>query len=112
MGYEYEFYFIKDDLIDPNIAFIQNVDNFLFCNYFDYLDSNENYINKERKKLLGELFRRIKEAIISERMIFGNKNIDIEEKLKKILKEDEKKREQKLLKLFFNVQRYYVNQHI
>ena len=49
MVYNYEFYFIKDDLIDPNTAFIQNVDNFLFYIYFNYLDINENYIN-ERKK--------------------------------------------------------------
>ena len=49
MGNDYEFYFIKDDLIDPNIAFIQNVDNFLFSIYFNYLD-DENYINEERKK--------------------------------------------------------------
>ena len=30
MGYDHYFRFIKDDLIDPNKAFIQNVDNFLF----------------------------------------------------------------------------------
>ena len=45
MVYNYEFYFIKDDLIDPNTAFIQNVDNFLFSIYFNYLDINENYID-------------------------------------------------------------------
>ena len=30
MGYDHFFHFIKDDLVDPNNAFIQNVDNFLF----------------------------------------------------------------------------------
>ena len=30
MGYDNYFRFIKDDLIDPNMAFIQNVDNFCF----------------------------------------------------------------------------------
>ena len=38
MGYDHFFYFIKDDLIDPNTAFIQNVDNFLFTIFLGYLD--------------------------------------------------------------------------
>ena len=66
----------------------------------------------KKKKLLGEFVRKIKEAIMSERMDFGNKNIDIDEKVKKILKEDEKKRVHKLNKLILDVQRYYENQHI
>ena len=49
MAYDLEFYFIKDDLIDPNTAFIQNVDNFLFSIYFGYLDSYESDIKKKRK---------------------------------------------------------------
>ena len=112
MGYDYEFYFIKDDLIDPNTAVIQNVDNFLFSIYFNYLDINENYINEERKKFLGELFRKIKEAIISERIDFGYKKIETDEKVKKILKEGEKKRELKLHNLILDVKSYYNDQHI
>ena len=112
MVHDHFFYFIKDDLIDPNTAFIQNVDNFLFYIYFGYLDSDENYINKERKKLLGELFRKIKEAIMSESIDFGNKNRYIDEKVKKILKEDGKKSAYNLYNLIFDVRRYYENQHI
>ena len=47
MGYRDVFYFIKDDLIDPNMAFIQNVDNFLFCIYFDHLERSDS--NKKNK---------------------------------------------------------------
>ena len=57
MGYDHFFRFIKDDLIDPNIAFIQNVDNFLFCIYFNYLERYESDIKKKRNKLLTDLFR-------------------------------------------------------
>ena len=47
MGYDHFFRFIKDDLIDPNMAFIQNVDNFLFCIYFNYLKRSES--NKKKQ---------------------------------------------------------------
>ena len=117
MGNDYEFYFIKDDLIDPNTALKQNVDNLLFSIYFNYLGINEDYINEdyineEIKKILGELFRKIKEVIITQRMDFGNKKIDTDEKVKKILKEGEKKRELKLRNLILDVKSYYNNQHI
>ena len=52
MGYDHYFRFIKDDLIDPNIAFIQNVDNFLFCIYFNYFDRYGSEIKKKRNRLL------------------------------------------------------------
>ena len=64
MLYDNIFYFIKDDLIDPNIAFIQNVDNFLFFIYFGYLDSYESSIKKEKKILLTDLFRNIKSSLM------------------------------------------------
>ena len=44
-------------------------------------------------------------------MKLGNKKINIKEKVVKILK-DEKKREMKLINLFYNVKRYYENQNI
>ena len=58
------------------------------------------------------MFRKIKEAIITERMDFGNKKIDTDEKVKKILKEGEKKRELKLRNLILDVKNYYNDQHI
>ena len=65
MGYDHFFCFIKDDLIDPNIAFMQNVDNFLFCFYFNYLERNYNdNDSKERKIFLERLFRSIKNTLM------------------------------------------------
>ena len=64
MGYDHFFRFIKDDLIDPNIAFTQNVDNFLFCIYFNYLDRYENDIKEERNIILSNLFRVIKNLLM------------------------------------------------
>ena len=72
MGYDH-FHFIKDDLIDPNIAFIQNVDNFLFSIYFDYLDRYESDKKKERNILLAKLFRNIKSSSMGEMMNLGKK---------------------------------------
>ena len=106
------FYFIKDDLIDPNTAFIQNVDNFLFYIYFGYVDRYESSIKKEKKILLTDLFRNIKSLLMGGGMRLGEKKININEKVVKILKEDEKKREKKLKNLFKNVKRYYENQNI
>ena len=60
MGYDYFFRFIKNDLIDPKKAFIQNVDNFLFCIYFGYLERYDSHKKEERNKLLTYLFRNIK----------------------------------------------------
>ena len=100
MGYDHFFRFIKDDLIDPNIAFIQNVDNFLFCIYFNYLERYESDIKKKRNILLAELFRNIKCSLIGGVMDLGQKKINIEEKVKEILEEkDENKREIKFLNL-------------
>ena len=104
MGYDHFFRFIKDDLIDPNIAFIQNVDNFLFCIYFNYLERYESDIKKERNRLLANLFRNIKNSLMSGYMDLGNKKINIMEKVEEIQKEkDEEKRKFKLLKLEFNI---------
>ena len=64
MGYDHFFRFIKDDLIDSNIAFMQNVDNFLFCLYFGYLDRYESDIKKERNRLLDNLFSIIKNSLM------------------------------------------------
>ena len=105
MGYVHFFRFIKDDLIDPNIAFIQNVDNFLFCIYFNYLERYKSDKKKERNILLANLFRNIKGSLMGGGMNLGQKKINIMEKLKEILEEkDEKKRKNKLSKLDFNVE--------
>ena len=74
MGYDHFFHFIKDDLIDPNIAFIQNVDNFLFCIYFDYLERYESDMKKERNTLLANLFRNIKSSLMGGGMNLGKKD--------------------------------------
>ena len=66
MGYDHFFRFIKDDLIDPNIVFIQNVDNFLFCIYFNYLERYQSDIKKERNRILADLFRNIKSLLMVE----------------------------------------------
>ena len=106
MGYDHFFNFIKDDLIDPNIAFIQNVDNFLFCIYFNYLERYESGIKKERNRLLADLFRFIKTPLmggVEMGMDFGYKKINLNEELEKLLKEkDEKKRKEKLSCLSIN----------
>ena len=65
MGYDHFFRFIKDDLIDPNIAFIQNVDNFLFCIYFNYLERYDSDIKEKRNIALINLFRVIKELLMN-----------------------------------------------
>ena len=73
MGYDHFFRFIKDDLIDPNNAFIQNVDNFLFCIYFNYLERYESDKKEQRNKLLGNLFRDIKSSLMGGGMNLGIK---------------------------------------
>ena len=113
MGYVHFFRFIKDDLIDPNIAFIQNVDNFLFCIYFNYLERYKSDKKKERNILLANLFRNIKGSLMGGGMNLGQKKINIMEKLKEILEEkDEKKRKNKLSKLDFNVEWSFRYPHI
>ena len=112
MGYDHFFHFIKDDLIDPNIAFIQNVDNFLFCIYFGYLDRYESDIKQERNKLLADLFRNIKSSLMAGGMNLGNKKINIYEKVVEILKEYQKDREFKLSNLEFDVEWSFMYPHI
>ena len=87
MGYDYFFRFIKDDLIDPNIAFMQNVDNFLFCIYFNYLKRYQSDINKERNRILADLFRNIKSLLMGGSMCLGDKKKNIKEKVKELLEE-------------------------
>ena len=105
MGYDHFFRFIKDDLIDPNIAFIQNVDNFLFCIYFDYLGRYESDMKQKRNKLLANLFRNIKSSLMGGGMNLGIKKINIMEKVKEILEEkDEEKRKSTFFDLDFDVE--------
>ena len=113
MGYDHFFRFIKDDLIDPNIAFIQNVDNFLFCIYFNYLERYQSDNKKKRNILLANLFRNIKSSLMSGYMDLGNKKINIMEKVEEIQKEkDEEKRKFKLSKLEFNLEWSFRYPHI
>ena len=113
MGYDFFFNFIKDDLIDPNIAFIQNVDNFLFCIYFNYLERYESGIKKERNRLLADLFRNIKSVLMGGVMDMGYKKINIAEKVKELLEEnDEEKRKNKLSRLDFYVEFSFKFPHI
>ena len=93
MGYVHFFRFIKDDLIDPNIAFIQNVDNFLFCIYFNYLERYKSDKKKERNILLANLFRNIKGSLMGGGMNLGQKKINIMEKIKRNTRR--KRREEK-----------------
>ena len=72
MGYDHFFHFIKDDLIDPNNAFIQNVDNFLFSIYFNYFDRYESKIKEERNKVLEYFFSNIKTSLMSKGVSIGN----------------------------------------
>ena len=108
MRYDPEFHFIKDDLINPNTAFIQNVDNFLFSIYFGYLDSYESDIKQERNKPLAKLFRNIKSSLMGGLLKLGKlKKINIKEKVKELLEEkDEKKRKSKLSMLDFDLKQY------
>ena len=87
MGYDHFFYFIKDDLIDPNNAFIQNVDNFLFSIYFNYFDRYESKIKEERNNVLEYFFSNIKTSLMSEGVSIGNsidKLIDLQFKGRKM----------------------------
>ena len=72
MGYDHFFHFIKDDLVDPNNAFIQNVDNFLFCIYFKYFNRYKSKIKKERNNVLEYFFSNIKTSLMSEGVSIGN----------------------------------------
>ena len=72
MGYDHFFHFIKDDLVDPNNAFIQNVDNFLFCIYFKYFNRYKSKIKKERNNVLEYFFSNIKTSLMSKGVSIGN----------------------------------------
>ena len=113
MGYDLNFRFIKDDLIDPNMAFIQNVDNFLFCIYFNYLERYESNIKTQRNKLLADLFRNIKSSLMGGTMRLGVKKINLMERVKEILEQkDEGKRELNLSKLDFFVELSFRLPHV
>ena len=95
MGYYHFLRFIKDDLIDPNIAFLQNVDNFLFSIYFDYLERYDSDIKEERNNLLILVFRYVKELTM-----MRDEDSDVSYIKEKILKiEDEEKRKDCLSKI-------------
>ena len=112
MGYDHDFRFIKDDLIDPNMAFIQNADNFLFCIYFNYLERYESNIKEERNRLLADLFRDIKSSLMGGGMNLGTKR-DIKEKVKEILEEkDEAERKNKLRSLEFHNNMAFMHPHV
>ena len=81
MGYDHFFHFIKDDLVDPNNAFIQNVDNFLFCIYFNYFNRYDSDIKEERNNVLEYFFRNIKTSLMSKGVSIGksmDKFIDLQ----------------------------------
>ena len=87
MGYDHFFHFIKDDLVNPNNAFIQNVDNFLFCIYFNYFDRYNSEIKEERNDVLEYFFRNIKTSLMSKGVSIGvsmNKLIDLQFKGRKM----------------------------
>ena len=87
MGYDHFFHFIKDDLVDPNNAFIQNVDNFLFCIYFKYFDRYDSEIKEERNMVLEYFFRNIKTSLMRKGVTIGNsmyKLIDLQFKGRKM----------------------------
>ena len=87
MGYDHFFHFIKDDLVDPNNAFIQNVDNFLFCIYFNYFNRYDSDIKKERNNVLEYFFRNIKTSLMSKGVSIGDsmhKLIDLQFKGRKM----------------------------
>ena len=113
MGYDHFFRFIKDELIDPNIAFIQNVDNFLFCIYFNYLERYQSDIKKERNILLANLFRNIKSVLMGTEMSLGCKKINLEKKFKEFMEEeDEDKRKRKIFKLGLDIKFTFMFPHI
>ena len=87
MGYDHFFHFIKDDLVDPNNAFIQNVDTFLFCIYFNYFNRYDSEIKEERNNVLECFFRNIKTSLMSKGVSIGNsmrKLIDLQFKGRKM----------------------------
>ena len=114
MGYNLYFRFIKDELINANDVFIQNVDNFLFSIYFGYLG---NFPDNEDKKtlFLSFLFRNIKNVLMGGSMQLGYKKMSEEEK-NKILKEieeekDEEKKKIKISPLDFKNNLYDLHPH-
>ena len=87
MGYDHFFHFIKDDLVDPNDVFIQNVDNFLFCIYFKYFNRYDSEIKEKRNKVLEYFFRNIKTSLMSKGVSIGDsmyKLIDLQFKGRKM----------------------------
>lgn len=95
MVYDRYFRFIKDELINPNEVFIQNVDNFLFSLYCDYMPNST--LKKQTKRikiLLVNLFRNIKASLMGISMSLGFKRSFIMEKNKELQKEIEEKDEE------------------
>ena len=95
MGFDHFFYFIKDDLIDPNIAFLQNVDNFLFSLYFEYFSRYNSDIKEERNRRLIFVFSYVKELTM-----IRDDDEDVSYLRERLLKiEDEEKRKDCLSKI-------------
>ena len=82
MGYNHYLHFIKNELIDPNKAFIQSVDNFLFSIYFDYLGLIKNEKTKIRNDLLVDLFKNIKSLLMEGGKDYEQKKMKIKENIK------------------------------
>ena len=80
---------------------MENVDNVLFFIHFGYLKRYKSDIEKERDGLLADLFRLIKSLLLpwgrGGENIMGNKKINIAERVKEILKEEETEGEINLL---------------
>ena len=97
MGYNLYFRFIKDELIDPNKAFIQSVDNFLFSLYFDYLGIIKNDKTKQRNILLVDLFINIKSLLMDGVTDYKQKRMRKKERIRQV-EESEDELGKKLLK--------------
>ena len=106
MVYNHYLHFIKNELIDPNKAFIQSVDNFLFSLYFDYLGIIKTGKTNQRNILLVDLFRNIKSLLMEGGKDYEQKKMKLMEKIKEVEEEkDEYKKEKYYLFLFKKMKR-------
>ena len=93
MGYDFDFRFIKDEQVDADKVFIQNVDNFLFQIHFGYLERYKSDIKLKRNILVSNLLRDMKSSIMGGGMQLGKTKKYFEGKIKHI--EEEKDPERK-----------------
>ena len=87
MGYNFYFRFIKDELVDADKVFIQNVDNVLFQIHFGYIERYSSDIKLQRNRLISHLLRDIKSSLMGCGMQLGKTKKYFEEKLKEIQEE-------------------------